>query len=247
MGLGRFSFSSTEAGCFSLCRGGGQREAAARYGSSGGWFPCEVSCKRRGRGSRLCPEVTSASLRPRVVVVAAAARAEPEGDRAFVTGDVDEGAMTDSNPARFVPQEQRLWPAAGAPTACPGWAWHHGRWGFCPRVGLLGGITSLVKRKNEMLGVAAAAVTPPVTPRAACGTFPVRARSWLWAPTSCSSLSRQSSVMPCWWAQHHLEIFTPANPVRPPLSALPAIAAVLVSTYLSIVKSELASRKKETA
>lgn len=148
MGLRRFSFSSTEAGCFSLCRGGGQREAAARYGSSGGWFPCEVSCKRRGRGSSLCPEVTSASLRPRVVVVAAAAHAEPEGDRAFVTGDVDKGAMTDSNPAHFMPQEQRLWPADGAPAACPGWAWHCRRWGFCPRVSFLGGITSLVKRKK---------------------------------------------------------------------------------------------------
>lgn len=54
-------------------------------------------------------------------------------------------------------------------------------------------------------------------------------------------------MMPCWWVQHHLETFTPVNPIRPPLSSLPAIAAFLVSTYLSIVKSELASWKKESA
>lgn len=203
------------------------------YATAAAGFLVRLLLCGEGGGERsLRPRVTSASPRWRAVVVAA--RAEQEGDGAFVTGDVDEGAMTASNPACFVLPEPSAWLAASPPglhqpgprhaaVALAAWMAASSSQGFFPRVGFLAGIASPVERKAQQEGKNVSCNSSRCSCWRGClRDFPVRARSLLlFAMGSClSSSSRKSSMTPSWQAWHLLEILTTVNPMRPPLSAL---------------------------
>lgn len=85
-------------------------------------FRVRLLCGEGGGERSLRPRVTSASPRWRAVA-AVAARTEQD-DRTFVTGDVDEGAMTASNPTCYAARAECLaacltaWPASARALAC---------------------------------------------------------------------------------------------------------------------------------